>query len=251
MGIVDYNQTIDTTNPSVVDPNNLLSDYVVDGKLTVALDCIFINGVKFKGVSRDSTLGYEEFVWAKEPTRSNSFAFGNMDDIDVGLVAQCQVNFKYFNIDDFMRFREAIKQRYFNVIFFNVDTAQWAKREMYCSKNQRDKLYYFNPKLIGILDFTITLVATNRDLEHENVNITYNANGNSFVVPSMESVKYATQYKLDSAPNITGKTFLYWTDRVDTESTLNQKPALGWHFFAGDSFTAFKDMTLYAIYKEV
>lgn len=219
---------------SIVDYKNAYSDG--------DLDKIYINGVAFKGISRDSALGWEDFVWSQEPTRSKSFAFTNMDDIDVGLVPRCEVNFKYFNINDFMKFREAIKQRYFQVKFFNVDTCEWMEREMYCSKSERQKLHYFNPKLVGVLDFSVNLVATNRELVYEPVTITYNANGYGITVSSPDSIAWSEQYYVAEPPVLSGREFSHWDTKAD---------GTGWQYKAGQAFTAFKDTTLYAIYKEV
>lgn len=256
MGIVDRNNAI-----NVIDENG--NDISV----------IYINGVPFKGVSRDSSLGWEEFVWAEEPTRSNTFAFENMDDIDVGLVAQCQVNFKYFNIQDFIKFREAIKQRYFRCTFFNVDTGEWeVNREMYCSKSERQKLYYFNPKLIGVLDFTITLVATNRDVvdkQSSTVTITYDSNSGSGQLISRTTIyegveengKVVTKPKTQIGPMPDNKDYVKWGEQYytnDGEGFVKVGYALkswnthadgsGWTYFPTQSFTAFKDLTLYAIW---
>lgn len=236
----NYANAINVTDWSKTDPHNRLPQAYKDAGLT--LNTIIINGIWFNGVSPDSSLGWEEFVWSEEPSRSNSFAFENMDDIDVGLVAQCQINFKYFNIDDFQKFREAIKQRYFRCTFFNVDTGEWEyNREMYCSKSERQKLHTFSKQLLGVIDFTISLVATNRDIvEHPPVQITYNANNYNITVPKAPiSVTYGDQYYVDNAPKEpSGKQFLYWTDDA------------GWQFKEGEAFTAFKNRTLYAVYKE-
>lgn len=246
MGIIDYSQTINVTNQSEVDPDGLLSPYIKDGVMPT-LDSIFINGKQFRGVGRDSSLGWEEFVWGEEPTRSKTFAFENMDDIDVGLVAQCEVNFKYSNIEDFMAFREAIKQRYFQVIFFNVDTCQWVQREMYCSKKERGKLHFFNPKLLGVLDLNVTLVATNRDLiPHPNVIISFNNNGYPITVSSSDSVIYGEQYELPPPPQLAGYQFSHWDTKGD-----GRKGGSGFQFKQSQSFTAFYNLTLYPVYKEV
>lgn len=205
------------------------------------LDKIYINGVEFKGIARDSALGWEDFVWAEDPTRSNAFAFENMDDIDVGLVARCEVNFKYFNINDFIKFREAIKQRYFQVKFFNVDTCQWMQREMYCSKSERKKLHYFNPRLLGVLDFSVQLVATNRDVMNRGpVTISYNSNGGSGSISS-EQIVWAEQYTTNDGSNFSkpGQSLSSWNTKPDGS---------GWTYLPTQSFTAFKDLTLYAIW---
>lgn len=252
MGIVDRVNAIDVTDWDKTDPDGKLPPEYKEAGLT--LNTIYINGRRFDGISRDSSLGWEEFVWSEEPTRSKAFAFTNMDDIDVGLVAQCQVNFKYFNIDDFINFREAIKQRYFLCTFFNVDTCQWeVNREMYCSKSQRDKLYYFNPKLVGVLDFNISLVATNRDREtHPDITVFYNANGGTGTLiqdykdgikyeNKHTGIKFGNQYKTNNGFGFTktGYALKSWNTEPDGS---------GWTYFPTQSFTAFKDLTLYAIW---
>lgn len=226
--MVDYNNAINVVNKN---------------KYGDGIGTIRINGVPFKGASPDSSLGWEEFVWSEEPSRSNSFAFENMDTIDIGLVAQCQVDFKYFNIQDFMKFREAIKQRYFYVDFFNVDTGEWEyNREMYCSKSERQKLHYFKPELVGVMNFSVSLVATNRDrVKHDAVAITYNSNGYGVAVGSAEQIEYGEQYIVSNAPSLSGYEFDNWNTKAD---------GTGWQYHLGQGFTAFKDTTLYAIYKE-
>lgn len=236
-------RAIDVTDYSKTDPKGLLPQEYKDRGLTP--NTIIINGMWFNGVSRESQLGWEEFVWATEPSRNNEFALENMDTIDVGLVAQCQINFKYFSAEDFIRFREAIKQRYFRCTFFNVDTGEWEyDREMYCSKSERQNLYYFNPKFVGVLDFTVTLVATNNDrIDHEPVTITYDRNGYDIITKS-DTVEYSEQYTVEEGPQLDGYDFKYWTDKVD-----ENRNAIGFIFKAGQKITAFKDKTLYAIYE--
>lgn len=231
MAKIDYNGMVNVTtgnNPS--------------------LGTIYINGVPFSGIADDSALGWEEFVWSEEPSRSNSFAFENMDDIDVGLVARCEVNFKYFNIQDFMKFREAIKQRHFMVKFFNVDTGSWMEREMYCSKSEMKKLFYFNPDLVGVLNFSINLVATNRDVvqQQNTKTVSYNANGYNISVASAETVNYGEQYVLPNAPALTGYTFDHWDTNGDGSGSGS-----GWKYKEGQSITIFKDITLYPVYTAV
>ena len=231
---------IDVFDYIAVDPDNVLTTGQKANK--VGIDTIFVNGVEFKGASGDSQLGYEEFVWATTPTRSYAFDFQNMDSIPVGLVARCQVNFKYFDIQHFMLFREAIKSRHFFVVFFNLDAGKWMKREMYCSDSSRNKIQYFQPKLLGVFDFTVELVATNRDIvDHDPVTITYYKDG---VQISSEICDYADEYTVtstDDAKTKTGYTFVCWNTMADGS---------GWAYQDGETFTAFKDTKLYAIFKE-
>lgn len=209
---------------------------------------IRINGIPFKHLSTDSVLGFDTLSWAEEPTRNNLFAFENIDQIDIGLVAQCQINLKYCSIEDFMKLRELAQQRYVYVTFFNVDKGEWEyDREMYCSKSEKQKLFYFKPELIGVLDVSITFVATNREVERDPVTISFDANGYNITVPNAQTIPYGSVFKLEDAPAITGYTFEYWTDARDETS----HKATGWHYLSGQSFTAWKDKTLYPIYKAV
>ena len=207
---------------------------------------IRINGIPFRHLSPDSVLGFDTLTWAEEPTRNNLFAFENIDQIDIGLVAQCQINLKYCSVEDFMKLRELSQQRYVYVTFFNVDKGEWEyDREMYVSKSEKQKLFYFKPELIGILDVSITFVATNREVSRNPVTISFNANGYSINVPSSETLEYGAIFTVEEPTDtVTGKVFDYWTDSVDTNHN-----ATGWHYKAGQSFTVWKNKTLYPIYK--
>lgn len=207
---------------------------------------IRINGIPFKHLSTDSILGFDTLTWAEEPTRNNLFAFENIDQIDIGLVAQCQINLKYCSIEDFIKLRELSQQRYVYVTFFNVDKGEWEyDREMYCSKSEKQKLFYFKPELVGILDVSITFVATNRETLRDPVTISFDSNDYAITVPNDTIIPYGAVFELEDAPVLAGYTFEYWTDSVDTNHN-----ATGWHYLAGQSFTAWKNKKLYPIYKE-
>lgn len=119
----------------------------------------------FKGIGSDSQFGWEEMVWRKQPNRiGDSFAFTNIDNIKVGLVARCEINIKYLNYQDYIDLRKIIgRERRFKVKFFDVDTATWITRDMYCSENSRSKLFTLKQSLIGVVDCVIKFVGTNLD----------------------------------------------------------------------------------------
>lgn len=210
---------------------------------------IRINGVPFKHLSTDSVLGFDTLTWSEEPTRNNLFAFENIDQIDIGLVAQCQINLKHCSIEDFIKLREIAKQRYFYVTYYNVDTCQWDyNREMYCSKSEKQKLFYFKPELVGVLDVNITFVATNRDkTDRSPLTISFNNNGYSTIsLPTSKSVEYGGVFVVEAPTGtVTGKTFDYWTDSVNTTT----HEATGWRYYEGQSFTVWENKILYPIYK--
>lgn len=152
--IVDYEGAIDfSTLPHATEQIN---------------DCntIIINGVNvFHNISADSTLGEVKFSWASTPTRNTvDGSFVNMDDIDVMLVYYLTINFKYLNAEDFVSLRKLLLQRHFNVTFFSKDDMDFVTREMYLDDKGISRLYMFDEKWVGVFDYKINLIGTNRDL---------------------------------------------------------------------------------------
>lgn len=213
-----------------------------------SLEYIYLNGIKFRGVGTESALGWEELVWSEEPKRSNDFSMPNIQDVDVGLVARCEVNFKYFTINDFMRFREIIKTRTFTAKFFNVDTGEWITRNMYCSGSERSKLHAFNMDLIGVVNFSVKLVATNNDLSvaGSTMTISYKANydgvGTTTTDDFEETCTWSDEYTINDCEDFvkTG----YHIKELNTKAD-----GTGWTYLPNYSWTAFKNLTLYAIWE--
>jgi hypothetical protein len=203
---------------------------------------IYLNGYPFRGVGSDSILGNQEFVWAQSPSRSNSFSFEDMDEIEVGLVARCRVNFKYMNIKDYMQLRRIVQQRHFVADFFDIDQGKRVTREVYCPQNELKKLYTFGPKLVGVLNMELELVGTNRDLttEGKEYYIRYEANGGTGDI-NMQWAKWGQQITLDSCAQFARPGYRL--------VSLNTKPdGSGWHYLPNQSITAFGPLELYAIW---
>ena len=71
------------------------------------LDTIYFTGAGYvdypiKGISRDSALGWEEPVWGGDLTRSLDFVLTNIEDVAYGLVARCEISYKYMNVQDYI-----------------------------------------------------------------------------------------------------------------------------------------------------
>ena len=216
----------------------------------------------FTGIGIDSQFGWEEMVWYKQPTRTRDFSFKNIDDIDVGLVARCEINIKYLNYQDYIDLRKIIaRERRFKVDFFNVDTGEWISRDMYCSENSRSKLFTLKQSLIGVVDCVIKFVGTNLDSNivtdsdgtikaEGNTTITYNLNGGSVVsgtsAPSTEKVTQSTQVELASANNLVPpsgySSFDYWAN-------MNGSTIVG-KYGATQSITVWEDLNLVAQWKK-
>lgn len=206
----------------------------------------------FKGWGTDSKYGWQEMVWYSTPTRALNFAFSDMDNIDVGLVARCELNIKYMNIHDYMDLRKILgRERHFTVKFFDTDEGKWVKRDMYCSENAIGKLFNMKKSLIGVLDYTIKLVGTNLDLKtiyEDNIDaegnisftISYDSSGLSKSIPA-QSVEWGEEIKTasDSDISITGGNFVCWERINDSGDVIGE-------YGANQSVTVWSDIKLRA-----
>ena len=223
---------------------------------------------EFKGVGVDSQFGWEELTWFKNPTRNRTFAFQNMDQIDVGLIARCEINIKYMDIDKYMKLRQVVgRERYFQMTFFDVDKGDWVTRTMYCSENTKRQLFTLKQSLIGVLDLSLKFVGTNTDVktyivmedgvETEKVGTTnlivkYDLNGgvynaNSYDYNTPQEKYYASQVQIAPSENLNyptaGYHFKYW-------ATRDENGNYGACYGANQKTTLWNDLTLYAVWED-
>lgn len=220
------------------------------------LDTIYITGAgyikrPFKGISRDSAMGWGEPVWGGDLTRSTDFVLSNITDVDFGVVARCEVSYKYMNIDDYKALCEIAKQRVCYVIYFDKQTGEWVTgfgdhegygQEMAFTDNEISKLYTFGTKYLGGTDIAIKMVATNRDKSDINTQytITYNLNGGSGTVPTSVTKTWSDNLKVASPTSITpptGRTFSHWNTAAN---------GTGKSYLPNQEITIYDSMTLYA-----
>ena len=206
----------------------------------------------FSGAGTDSMFGWEEMTWFKDPTRSRTFAFSNMDDIDVGLIARCEINIKYMNIQQYMKLRQILgRQRHFTVEFFDTDKGDWVIRDMYCSENTRSRFFTLKKSLIGVMDYSIKLVGTNLDMSQDSeLTITYDLNGGSGDILTtdgqkpQEKIEWGGQIHLASSKYLSapsGKHFDCWV-------TKNGETITG-QYGANQSLTVWDNLHFFAQYK--
>lgn len=201
---------------------------------------------EFKGLSPDSAFGWNELVWKKTPNRTGSFAFTNMDSVDVGQVARCELTIKFMNIQDYMDLRQILcNSRHFTVKFFNRDIGDWDVRDMYCTEQTIAKLLSLKKSVVAGIDVTIKFVGTNLDLDYSTkYSISYNLNGGSGTIEGKTGISYGKNYKIDSADKInppSGKS------RLIKFST--NPDGTGWSFLPNQNIIVFKNFNLYAIWE--
>ena len=215
------------------------------------LDTIYITGGgfirrAFKGVSRDSAWGWEEPVWGGDLTRSLDFILTNIEDVAYGLVARCEISYKYMNVQDYIDLMRISKERVVTVDYFNRETGQRVTQEMAFTGNELGKLYAFGTDYLGNQDVKIKLVATNRekaDLIKSKITISYNANGGSGTIDN-QTAKWSDNAILsDNNGDVMTKANSHikqWNTKAD---------GTGSAYGLGQHITCWKDMTLYAIWE--
>jgi len=228
----------------------VIVDY--QNKLTAEdLDTIYITGGgfvrrAFKGVSRDSSWGWEEPVWSGELTRSKDFILTNIEDVDFGLVARCEISYKYMNIQDYIDLMKISKERVVTVDYFNRETGQRVSQEMAFTGNELGKLHAYGTEYLGTFDIKIKLVATNRekaDLIKTTFTISYNANGGSGSISSA-TAKWSDNVTLSSGSGFTksGYHIAYWA----TKNTSGNYDA---YYTPEQHITVWRNLPLYAIWE--
>ena len=201
----------------------------------------------FTGIDPASRFGWKELVWKTSPSRGGDFAFSNMDNIDVGLVARCEINIKYMDIDKYMKLRKAVaRERYFWVDFFDIDEGKWQHREMYCSENTTSKFLMLKKHLIGHMDFALKFVGTNRDVGAPSVTVNYYSSYPSGALIETKTVSWGDQIKTVSDSVLTQPTtgtVLYW----NRYNVNGDKIGV---YGANQSTTVWESMNLYASWEK-
>ena len=217
------------------------------------LDVVYITAAgyvryPFKGVSRDSAWGWDEAVFGGELTRSTDRVLSNIDDVEFGFVARCELSFKYMNMQDYLVLAKMLKQRTCVVDFYNRDTGERVSQEMAFTNTERGKVYKLGTDALGMLDVSIKLVATNRDdkmvnLIKSNFTISYNNNGGSGSIASATDVQYASVYEIadGSAFNRIGYALVGFNTKAD---------GTGGAYLPNQHITVFDNLTLYAQWQQ-
>lgn len=233
---VDYQNKINTKSINPINSNDSIDVFYLTG-------AGYIN-YAFRGISRDSALGWEEPVWGAELTRSaTNFVMTNILDVEYGLVARLEVSYKYMNVRDYRVLCEIAKERVCTATYFNYEKGVWVENQEFAfTKQEKSKLYAFGADYIGLMDVSVKLVATNRDRVEEmskTHTITYSANGGVGTPPTTQSAMWGDNITISQPTGISysGKTFKEW----------NTKPyGTGKKYLPDHSKTMWQDMVLYA-----
>lgn len=218
----------------------------------IELDTVYITGAgyikyPFYGITADSPLGFEEPVWGGNLTRSTDFVLTNIDTVKFGLVGRCEFNIKYMDMKDYMVLCEMTKERFVTVDYYNRQRNERVVQEMSFTGNEMKKIYAMRG-VVGMLDVSVKLVATNRekaDLVKNVFKVTFNNSGGSGSIDTM-SINYSDVCDLPdgSAFSKSGHRLLYWATK-NTDGTYFR------FYNLGQSVTVWEDLKLYAVWEAV
>lgn len=215
------------------------------------LDTIYLTGAgyyqyPFKGVSRDSKWGWREPVWGGDLTRSQGdFVLTNIETVSFGLVARCEISFKYMNVQDYRALCEIAKQRVCTADYYDREKGERVSQEMAFTGNDLKQLYAFGQDYIGNLDVSIKLVATNRDKQgtiDNEYTVSYNANGGTGSIASRTATWGDSVTLAKSGFTRAGKVLKLWATK-DINGNFNGYYDLGQHV------TVYKNLNLFAIWE--
>lgn len=253
---VDYKNKVEVPNAT-------------NGDGTRQLNTLYFTGAGYvdypiQGVSRDSALGWEEPVWGGDLTRSTDFVLTNVLEVDYGLVARLEVSYKYLNVSDYKALCKIAKERVCNVTYFNYEKAEWViNQEFAFTKQEKSKLYAFGTDYLGLLDVSIKLVATNRDMTdliNTEYTITYDINGGSGTTPATQSAVWGDNLTIatDDGFEREGYRFRGWV--IPTLKRVPQAGHIVWELVAewtqgkiympNEHKTMWKDIKLYAYWEK-
>lgn len=224
-----------------------------NAKIIDDLDTIYITGAgfknkAFKGVGRNSAWGYDEVVWGANLSRSVNFAMTNIDNVRIGSVTNVHIIFPVMNIQDFIDIQKILHERHCIVNFYNVDKGIRETKEMAITSNERKTIYNFGSKILGMRDFTIKMVATNRKIDEDtgykigvDLPIVYNPNGGVGEIIT-DVREYTDQYIVRSAETYTnpGYHIEEWNTKPD---------GTGATYLPNLSITINDSLELFAIWK--
>ena len=131
---------------------------------TTALDRIEIDGCEIHGYFEYSFM--EEKSYMEQPTRSQDGSIENLDDYTTFLTPRLIIKYNMMNIDDYRTVMTFLKSKNtFNVTCYDVVADRRVTHEMYFANPQMPVIYQRYLAAMGVQDYTIELIGTNRRTE--------------------------------------------------------------------------------------
>ena len=140
---------------------------------TTALDRIEIDGCEINGYFEYSFM--EEKSYMEQPVRSQDGSIENLDDYTTFLTPRLIVKYNMMNIDDYRTLMTFLKSKNsFNVTCYDVVADRRVTHEMYFANPQMPVIYQRYLAAMGVQDYTIELIGTNRRKEEDKIRFYFN-----------------------------------------------------------------------------
>ena len=125
------------------------------------LDTFTIGGETFHGIAYQGLFNTNTKTYVEEPTRTNDGSMPDIDDHDTFIVPRVEITFKYFSIYDYQRFCRAIlSSNQFPVTYWDKQFGTFVTHYMYMEPEELNTFYNQGTKVLGLLDYTVSLIGT-------------------------------------------------------------------------------------------
>lgn len=171
----EYNQQISVMRRRL----NLDAEGKWVGDVVPDLDVVKINGEEFTGIGYEGLLSVNTKTYVTEPTRAGDGAIKNINDYETFYVPRVKINFKYFSIQDYRRFCNAIMSNEFIVEYYDKQFGKRVSHKMYAEPEEMYAIFNVSTTVIGIFDYEVSLIGTLNDLE--SYSVIYDKNGGTIL----------------------------------------------------------------------
>lgn len=189
---------------------------------TTALDRIEIDGCEIHGYFEYSFM--EEKSYVEQPVRSIDGSIEKLDDYTTFLTPRLIVKYNMMNIEDYRTLMTFLKSKNtFNVTCYDVVADRRVTHEMYFANPQMPVIYQRYLAALGVQDYTIELIGTNR--RTEDMEISFYIGSTEFSAYSNDTwlsyiLRGESDYKVLYSPSVkkflvtndNGKTALYYVE---------------------------------------
>ena len=189
---------------------------------TTSIDIIEIDGCEIHGYFEYSFM--EEKSYVEQPVRSIDGSIENLDDYTTFLTPRLIVKYNMMNIEDYRTLMTFLKSKNtFNVTCYDVVADRRVTHEMYFANPQMPVIYQRYLAALGVQDYTVELIGTNR--RTEDMEISFYIGSTEFSAYSNDTwlsyiLRGESDYKVLYSPSVkkflvtndNGKTALYYVE---------------------------------------
>lgn len=135
------------------------------------LDRIEIDGCEIHGYFEYSFM--EEKSYMEQPVRSIDGSIENLDDYTTFLTPRLIIKYNMMNIEDYRTLMTFLKSKNtFQVTCYDIVADRRVTHEMYFANPQMPVIYQRYLAALGVQDYTIELIGTNRRTSETNIDFT-------------------------------------------------------------------------------